>query len=371
MLALTYIDHFEIQAWFFKENRGSLQRSILGTHEIWKRGMTKKPTLKNVAQVAGVSEMTASRALRGVGDVSIPTREKVIEAARSLGYVPNRIAGALASRFVNLVAVVVPSLRSYVFPEVLSGITAGLKESGLQPVYGVANYDLETEETVIRDMLSWRPRGIIVAGLEHTEGSRQMLRNAGVPVVEIMDVDGDPIDYCVGVSHIKAGEKMARAIVERGYRRIGFIGSQIPLDFRAQKRFEGFRQALTKLGLELVDQALYSDKSSIARGRELTAEMLARKPDIDCLYFSSDVMSAGGLMHCIVNNISVPGDIALAGFNGLDLLEGLPQKLATADAMRFKIGLQAATFILNDEAATADTSRVFEIDPKIDFGETL
>ena len=85
--------------------------------------MGKKLLLKDIAKLAGVSEMTASRAMRGAQDVSEATRHKVEQIAREVGYVPNRIAGALASKKVNLVGVVVPSRNSSVFPEVLSGIS--------------------------------------------------------------------------------------------------------------------------------------------------------------------------------------------------------------------------------------------------------
>jgi len=145
--------------------------------------MTNTPKLKDVARLAEVSEMTASRALRGVGDVSESTRKRVVEAALAIGYVPNKLAGNLASRTSNLIGVIVPSLSSFVFPEVLNGISATLEGSGLQPVTGVTSYDLDKEEEVIRQMMSWRPRGLIIAGLEHTEGARRILASASAPIV--------------------------------------------------------------------------------------------------------------------------------------------------------------------------------------------
>jgi len=170
--------------------------------------------------------MTVSRVLRNKGDVSQATREKVREAARRLGYVPNKIAGALASQRVNLVGVIIPSLKNMVFPEVLSGISRSLEGTELQPVVGVTDYSPEREERVLFEMLSWRPSGIIIAGLEHTDAARAMMRQAGIPIVEIMDTDGDPIDACVGISHRRAGRKIAEAIIDAGYRRIGFLGTK-------------------------------------------------------------------------------------------------------------------------------------------------
>ena len=329
-------------------------------------------TLRDVSEASGVSEMTVSRVLRQKGDVSEETRLKVQEAARRLGYVPNKIAGALASQRVNLVGVVIPSLGNMVFPEVLSGISAVLADTPLQPVVGVTEYLPEREEKVLFEMLSWRPSGVIVAGLEHSEASRAMLSRAGIPVVEIMDVDGEAIDACVGISHRRAGRKMAEAIIAAGYRRIGFLGTKMPLDHRARKRFEGFTRTLGKAGIEIADQEFYSGGSALLKGREMTEAILKRTPDLDFLYYSNDMIGAGGLLWLLENGYDVPNRIGLAGFNGVELLEGLPRRLATMDACRREIGETAARIVA---ARNADPSlpggEIVELSPKITFGDTL
>ncbi len=336
------------------------------------RNMARRPTLRDVAELAGVSEMTASRVLRGKGEASEGTSERVRKAAADVGYVPNRIAGSLSSRSVNLVGVVVPSISSFVFAEVFTGISQVLKTTALQPVFGVSDYDLDAEENVIREMLSWQPKGLVVAGLEHTDAARKMMANAGIPIVEIMDLDGDPVDMNVGLSHFRAGYETGREILKRGYKHLGFIGTKLPLDYRAAKRLNGFQQALDEAGIPLSDKELYSGSSSVLLGRELTAAMLERTPALDMIYYSSDTMSCGGLMHCIMNKISVPDQLGLAGFNGLDLRHGMPQLTATMNAYRFEIGKRAAALIL--EHMTPEYTRVGEIVeylPDVEVGDTL
>lgn len=328
-------------------------------------------TLRDVSEASGVSEMTVSRVLRNRGDVSESTRERVLEAARRLGYVPNKIAGALASQRVNLVAVIVPSLSNLVFPEVLGGISEELEDSGLQPVFGVTNYSAEREEAVLYEMLSWRPSGVIIAGLEHSEAARAMLQNAGIPIVEIMDVDGEPIDSVVGISHRRAGIEMARAIVTAGYRRIGFLGTKMPHDHRARKRMEGFEEGLAEAGLKLEDREFYSGGSALLKGREMTEAILKRTPDLDFLYYSNDMIGAGGLLYCLEKGIDVPGKVGLAGFNGVDLLEGLPRRLATMDACRHEIGRRAAAIIAgHSESGVIGGERV-ELSPTLQPGDTI
>jgi LacI family gluconate utilization system Gnt-I transcriptional repressor len=315
--------------------------------------------------------MTVSRVLRNRTDVSQATREKVLQAAKQLGYVPNKIAGALASQRVNLVAVIIPSLSNMVFPEVMAGISRTLEDTGLQPVVGVTDYSPEKEEKVLYEMLSWRPSGVIIAGLEHSDAARAMMRAAGIPVIEIMDVDGEPIDTCVGISHRRAGQQFGEAIVAAGYKRIGFMGTKMPMDHRARKRFEGFTQALAKGGVEVADQEFYSGGSALAKGREMTEAMLTRNPDLDFLYYSNDMIGAGGLLYLVEKGYDIPNQIGLAGFNGVELLQGLPKKLATMDACRSEIGEKAAQIILERIEGGDAGPKSVALEPVISRGDTL
>ena len=338
--------------------------------------MTERPqrplTLRDVSAASGVSEMTVSRVLRNRGDVSDATRQKVLDAAKELGYVPNQIAGSLASQRVNLVAVIVPSLSNMVFPEVLTGINQVLEDTPLQPVFGVTDYMRDKEERVLYEMLSWRPSGVIIAGLEHSDATRAMLENAGIPVVEIMDTDGNPVDSVVGISHRKAGLDMAKAILKQGYTRIGFMGTSMPRDHRARKRFEGLTEGLAKAGIEIEARDFYEGGSALAKGREMTAAMLEEYPELDFLYYSNDMIGAGGLLYLLEKGVDIPGRVGLAGFNGVELLQGLPRQLATTDACRLEIGRAAAEIIRDRMQPDADQSpRHTTLTPTISYGDTL
>lgn len=315
--------------------------------------------------------MTVSRVLRSRGDVSETTRERVLTAARALGYVPNKIAGALASQRVNLVAVIIPSLSNMVYPEVMTGISQVLEDTGLQPVVGVTHYLPEREESVLYEMLSWRPSGVILAGLEHTEAASAMLENAGIPIVEVMDVDGEPVDSVVGISHRRAGLKMAEAILAAGYKRIGFLGTMMPYDHRARKRLEGLEEGLAAAGLQLADREFYSGGSALLKGREMTETILARSPDLDFLYYSNDMIGAGGLLYCLEKGIDIPNQLGLAGFNGVELLAGLSRRLATMDACRLEIGRTAAQIVAGVHPGGLIGGERVELTPTLELGDTI
>lgn len=302
----------------------------------------RRPTLEEVAAAAGVSKMTASRALRGAADVSRESGAKVREAAERLGYVGNRLALSLAARHTNLIGVVVPSMSNIVFPEVLDGISAGLEGTGKQAVFGISDYDPDKERAIIRNMLSWQPSAIIVTGLDQPEDTVRLLRQADIPVVQIMDLDGTPIDFNVGLSHTAAGEDMGRALLATGRRKFAYIGSARGRDLRAGKRKAGFEHALGEAGLHLMAEEVGEGASSSSLGKHLTASLLSRRADIDCIYYSNDDMAAGGLFACMERGILVPDTIMIAGFNGLELAGALPVGIATSHSPRRQIGETAA-----------------------------
>lgn len=324
--------------------------------------------MHDVARVAGVSQMTVSRVMRGAGYISKDVRKEVVRAAREIGYVHNRLAGGNATYDNPIVGVVVPTMQNRVFTEVLAGINATLDESGLRPVFGVSEYSLETEEDLVFDLLSWRPRGLILPGLEHTSSLRKIISQTGVRVAEIMDIDGDPISACFGFSHGKAGEDMAKHLIERGYRTFGYVGSQGGADLRATKRFEGFSKVIKEAGASLVFNRSPEGATSMETGRQVTYELLQQPDPPGAVYYANDDLAAGGLMHCLSEGISMPDQLALAGFNGLGFLSALPKLLTTTVTPRFEIGKSAATWLMRSDTAGGTQKTDFEVELRI--GET-
>lgn len=322
-----------------------------------------KVTLRDVALQADVSESTVSRIVRGEGLVADATREKVMETVRALGYVPNRIAGSLASLDSHLLGVVVPSLSNIVFPEVLQGINAALKATRYQAVISVSDYDMAREEVLVRGILSWQPAAILITGFEHTLATRKMLDQSGVRVVEMMEIDSAPIDVAVGMSHRKAGYATGKYLVEKGYRRFGYVGHDWTSDRRARQRYDGLCEALAEAGLSIVAHAIADDTSSISAGKQQTA-ILRRTPGVDVAVFSNDDMAVGGVFHCIAEGVRMPQDLAIFGFNGLEIGRDLPQPLSTIRSNRFLIGQQAIEAILNQPERPATKTTIdtgFEI----------
>jgi LacI family gluconate utilization system Gnt-I transcriptional repressor len=166
---------------------------------------TGRPTLNEVAQLAAVSPITASRALRGVATVAPELVEKVRAAALSLGYVANPAARALASSQSQTVVVLVPSLSNQLFIETLEAIQAVLRPRGLEVVIGNYHYSPQEEENLLRSHLANRPRGMLLTGFDRSPAAQQLLAASGVPCVHMMELDAQRAEACVGFSQQQAG----------------------------------------------------------------------------------------------------------------------------------------------------------------------
>ena len=323
--------------------------------------------MHDVAAAAGVSQMTVSRVLRGDGYVSEGVKARVAGAVAELGYIQNRMASVQRGVENPMIGVVLPTLKNAVFVEVLAGINDTLSKMNMRPVFGVSEYSVEQEEQLVRDMLSWQPSGLILAGMEHTDRLRSAVVQSGVRVAEIMDVDGQAISAAFGISQSRAGEEMADHLLEKGHRKFAYLGSQGGSDLRAVKRLAAFRARIEEGGGDIVYQEVSEQPSSMALGRELTSGCLNNIQDCDAIYYSNDDLAAGGLMHCISHGVSVPGDIALAGFNDLPFLSALPQRITTTRTPRYEMGEMAARFVSGEVGVAGGVN---ELPAELIAGET-
>lgn len=295
--------------------------------------------------MAGVSTMTASRALRGVGSVAPELIERVRAAAAALQYVPDPAARALASARSSSVAVLVPSLANAVFIDLLEAVHEVLASQGYQVLIGNTHYSRDEEEQLLRNYLAHRPAGMLVTGFDRSEAARRLIEDSGVPCVYLMELANAPGMHCVGLSQLEAGQAVTRHLLARGRRRIGFVAAQ--LDARTMQRAEGYRRALKSAGcydpeLELLSPA----RSSVSLGGRLFIEFLARHPDVDALFFCNDDLAKGALLEALRAHVDVPGRVLVAGFNDLEGSDCSVPRLTTVRTPRAEIGRRAASMLL-------------------------
>ena len=302
--------------------------------------------MEELARHAGVALITVSRVFHHPEKVSAKTRARVEKAAEEIGYVPNLVAGGLASTHSRIIGALVPYIRDGVFADIVQGISDVVGREGFQLLLGNTASSLEMEQTLALSLLGQRPAGLILHGGNHAPGTRKFLERAKVPVVETGNLVENPIDMVVGFSNYRAARGATAHLVDRGYRRIGFVGSNPEINDRSRERLRGYGDELAAAGLANTPTRHYTTTYSIEKGEEALGHILEAAPDTDAIFFSSDIWAVGALLECTRRGIDVPGDLALVGFDDQPLASRVIPALTTVRAPRYDMGHKAAELLI-------------------------
>ena len=304
--------------------------------------------LQDVADAAGVSAMTVSRALRGIEGVSESKRREIEKVAKKLNYFPNNNARALVATNSDLVGISFPTLFNDVFADVFDGMRRTFEHAGLATVVDTTSYRPEVELEWVDRVMSWHPAAIVLTGNDHHKDVSTKLRKAGIPTLELWDVCDDPIDICVGIDHFRAGVEIGEYTVSLGYRRPGFVGVTEGLDPRADKRRFGIEHAFAQSGRSAaMAVSLQESQNAFLAGEAGLYDLMSRADPPDVIFFVNDHLAFGGLAACESSGIAVPETVGLVGFNALDLTSVLPKKLATVKTPRHEMGVIGARNLIS------------------------
>ena len=302
--------------------------------------------IEEVARLAGVSAITVSRTLNKPEIVAESTRKAVQAAVDSLGYIPNRLAGNLASTRTRTVGLVIPSLFSNVFADSVAGMTAELGKEGYQLLLGVTDDSLDMEAKHVVSFMGQRAAGIILIGGMHDKRTRQLLVKSHMPVVETNVLVANPIDIVVGFSNEEAGYAMTRHLARSGYRRIGLVTTPVASNDRSRARRDGYLRAVRQFRLASRDSLVMEAPLTAAHGAKAFGEMLAANPDVEAVFLSHDMLAAGAMLEARRRDLRVPGDIGICGFDDLDIAQLFVPALTTVRPPRYAIGATAARMLL-------------------------
>lgn len=329
--------------------------------------MQKTPTMKDVAKATGVSVMTVSRAFKQDASVSAGTRDRIRQAAEEMGYVFDSMASNLRSQRSGFIAVTVPTIDNANFADTVGALSARLETAGLQVLLGYTNYDITKEEQLVEQLLRRRPEGIVVTGGTHTDRTRRLLANAGIPVVETWDLPQSPIGHVVGFSNQTAMETLVDHMVAQGFRRIAFIGGDAENDTRGADRRRGFVAAMQRHNLNatrLIGGGV--PPISMQKGAVAMCSLLDTMPDTEAVICVSDLSAFGASTECMRRGIAVPDQMAIAGFGAYEISGVSVPALTTADPFPREIGLRTAELIISMLADGGNQSpQIIAIEPKI------
>lgn len=318
-----------------------------GNEDGGRRRSAKRPgltTMQDVARLAGVSPMTVSNAYRYPDRVQPATRERIFAAAVQIGYIPNLVAGNLASGRSRVIGAVVPSIRNSSFARVTQGLGDYAAEHGYDLLLSVANTP-EGELKAIRAFLGRRADGIVLTGVEHSPETRKLLSKSQTAVVETWTAGAAALDMSVGCGDVVAAAEITRVLVGRGYRTIGFVSHDEPRSQRFEARRDGFQAALRAAGLrdDLVVEV--PEPLGFAGGARALDMLLARAASLDALFCVTDVVAVGVMLECVRRGWNVPERLAIAGYGNYEIGAEIPPGLATIDSRGHRIGWSAAALI--------------------------
>lgn len=270
----------------------------------------------DVATAAGVAPMTVSRVLNAPDRVAAATAARVHEAIERLGYVPNLMAGGLSSRRSRMVAAVVPNIGGHFFGAAVQRFTEVLGEAGYQVLLALTGPASVNEDVVLRSVLGRRPDGVLMTGADHSAVARRLLRDAGVPVVEMWDTSDAPIDTLVSIDHAGLGASVADFFLSSGHTQFAVVGSRFP---RATARRHGFARRVTERGGTLLVDHTLDGSNSITAGRDVLRGMVPLLGDRTAFFGGSDPVAFGAVIEARALGIGVPERLAICGFGDTEV----------------------------------------------------
>ena len=336
-----------------------------------------RSTMHDVAKLAGVSPITASRALITNPElVATKTRERIEAAAEELEYLPDLAASALASKRSRLVTALVSTFSASIFPPIIDALEEELAADGLQLLVGQTGYSTSNEAKLVRTVLGRKPDALVMTSALHSSATRKLIKRQEIPVFEIWDLPENPIDRAIGFRNQSVGKIAGEFLAQRHYGSAAFV-SEHPdseqgdlLTRRTKSRWIGFRDAYFEL------TGRYPCQFEILTGGEFVDGALAIEHIInssercDAVFFDSDTLAAGAIFKCQELGLRLPDDIAILGFGGFPISEAIYPTLSTVQVPLADIGRQAGSQLRKLLSGKTVRGKITEIPLAIRAGAT-
>jgi len=273
-------------------------------------------TLKEVAELAGVSRSAVSRTFTDGASVSAKMRRRVEKAATELGYSPNALASSLTTGRTKLIGLVANNFHNPIFLEVFDLFTRALQEKGLRPLLVNLTDEIDPANSV-KMLRQYSVDGVVVASSTLPPGFARAFRDAGVPVVHAFGRPSSaPQVHVVGIDNVACGSMAARTLLARGYQKLGFIGGP-EIATSTQDRLQGFLTELARHPDIDVSHS-FAGAYTFEAGRREMLQLLKHRP-AQAYFCGDDVLSIGALSAISENELSSPQDIGIIGLNDMEM----------------------------------------------------
>jgi LacI family transcriptional regulator len=307
----------------------------------------KKTTIKDIANVLGITPSAVSKALNDHPRISDKTKVAVIQVAENLNYQPNHLASALRKGKSNLVGVIIPKANSNFFSSVIENLEIILNKEGYNVIVTQSNESFEKECRNIDALLYTQVDGIIASMANETKdlSHYEKIKSKGVPLILFDRGENDlQVDY-VGIDDYMSSQLVVKHLVDQGCKRIAHIGGFSHTRIY-RNRIRGYRDALEKFGLPIEEGLIVECDLRIDDGRRIMSDLLKLSNRPDAVYVAGDYAALGALQVLKEKNIKVPQEIALVGFSNEPFTSFVTPSISTIDQHSSKIGELAAEAFL-------------------------
>lgn len=309
-------------------------------------------TIADIARLAGVSNAAVSRYFNN-GYISEEKKEAIRKVIEETGYQPSLQAQTLRTGKTKTIGVIAPKMSSASLGSVIEGVLSVLNENGYQMLLSVTQNDYEKELEYLRAFDDKRVDGVILLATVFTPEHKKVLKNMNVPVIILgQKFDGH---YCVFHDDYHGMHELTKLILEKGRKRIGYIGVTMQDKATGVERQRGFLAAMEDSGLEVKEEHCLIAKFSVQSGYEKAKEMLKRYPDMDGLVCATDEIAIGAMQYLLGKGISVPEDIYIAGQGDSLLARVAGHSISTVHYSYEKSGEVGANMLM-EILATGETA---------------
>ncbi|MCX7787575.1 MAG: LacI family DNA-binding transcriptional regulator [Spirochaetes bacterium] len=306
----------------------------------------KQITLAEIAKQLGVSTATVSLALQNKPGISEKTRLDVLEMAKRLGYVYNRSAARLRMQRSFTIGLIVPNLLNPFFTELTNSVEERIEAEGLSLLLAKTSEDPHRQQKAVQSMLEYRVDGLLICPAIGTRAADlQILLDARLPfVLYTRSLKGLPADY-VGTHNKKGTQIATEFLLKRGHRRIAFIGG-LSTSLTRKERFAGFRDALQKAGIPLIDTLNIPCETSIKGGYESIQLALRSQPNPSAVVCYNDIVAFGVILGLWASRIAPGKEFPVIGFDNIADASIWSPPLTTLSAPPGLIGQEAVKLLL-------------------------
>ena len=300
--------------------------------------------IKDIAKECKVSATTVSRALNNSKEISKKTRERILRTCEEKGYIPNSAARSLILNKTNMIGLLIPDITNQYYAYVSKGVSSYLEKMGYGLVLCNSDRNKENENRYIDFLAQRRVDGIILIPVKpKAEDYKKIIEN--VPLVMADNyVQNLEVSY-VGNDNYVGARKIVSHMIRQGYRKIGVIlGDEY--SSASNERLKAYKDVLIENNIEVRNEILLNSSSNFEDGFSLAEILIKQK--VDSIFTINDTVAMGVMKYCHMNNIVIPRDIGIGGYDDIEQAAMLTVPLTTVHQRKFELGKIAASILIDE-----------------------